>query len=187
MDQNVSIPREALSALLKAAGSPLTPEQFLASLLGAPDEFRKFAGRAKAAVWSKNILLSGVILSALITCTPMGFSVEGVLITVILAVITWFEFQVYYGFRDRNPGAPLLGLRNQIAFAIFIFIYGLYHAFRPMEIPQTYREVMDPDLTPLIQNAAKFSYLTIAVVGGISQACYAWYYYAARPRKPDAS
>ena len=181
MDRFVSVPREALAELLKASGSPLTPEQYLAAL---PEfgEFKKYAGRAKAAIWSKNILLIAAILSVGFTCLPFGFGFESVLVSVILVVLTYFEYRVYYGFRDRNPEAPMLGFRNQSAFAAFILIYGLYHAFMPMEIPAGYREVMDPDLTSIVQGLTKVAYLAIGIIGGLSQFGYAWYYRAARVR-----
>jgi hypothetical protein len=180
MNRFVSIPREALADLLKSAGSPLTPEAYLASL---PEfgEFRKYASRTSAAVWSKNILLAAAIISALWTCLPIGFSFEGVLVTVILAAITYFEFQVHRAFRDRQREAPVLGFRNQVFFAAFIFLYGLYHAFAPLQVPANYREIMgDADTMRLIRFVTIATYLTVGIVGGISQFCLAWYYSAAR-------
>ena len=47
MNRFLSIPRQALAELLQAAGSPLTPEQYLASLpeFGA---YAKYRGRIKS-------------------------------------------------------------------------------------------------------------------------------------------
>jgi hypothetical protein len=179
MSRLVSIPREALADLLKSAGSELTPEAYLASL---PEfgEFRKYGSRTSAAALSKNILIVALIFSAIWTCLPIGFGFESVLITIILAAITYFEIQVYKAFLNRQPKAPLLGLRNQICFAVFILIYGLYHAFMPVELPANYREMMDPDMTPLIHLVSIATYLSIGIIGGISQLCLAWYYWAAK-------
>ena len=181
MNRFVSIPREALAELLKTAGSPLTPEDYLASL---PEfgEFRKYASRTSAAVISKNVLLVAAIFSALWTCLPIGFGFESILITVILGGITYFEFQVYCAFRDRQREAPGLGFRNQTFFAVFILLYGLYHAFAPMQVPANYRELMDPDMTRLVRFMTIATYLTVGIVGGISQFCLAWYYWAAKSK-----
>ena len=51
MNPLISIPREALAELLRAAGSPLTPEQYLASLTEM-DIYKKYPGRAWAAAVS---------------------------------------------------------------------------------------------------------------------------------------
>jgi hypothetical protein len=178
MDRFLSIPRDALAALLKASGSTLSPEAYLASL--SEVQFKKFASRAVAAMWSKYILLVAVILSVLWTCTPFGFCFESIVITLILGVITFFEFRAHRAFREKDPVAPTIGFRNQLGFAIFIFLYGCYHAFVPLQIPQNYREEMTPDLAPLIHTVVVATYLTIAIVGGISQFCLAWYYRSAR-------
>jgi len=186
MDRFVSIPREALAALLKTAGSPLTPEQFVATLSQA-DDFRKYPGRASVSIVSKYMMLVAVILSAIWTCLPFGFSIEGVLVTLILAVITYFEFRVHAAFRDRDPVAPTLGYRNQLGFVALIVVYCFYHAFAPMQVPAGYREIMgDPDTTRLIRFVTIGTYLTIGVVGGISQFCLAWYYRSARIRPRSA-
>ena len=179
MDPLVSIPREALAQLLQAAGSPLTPEQYLASL-PETGEFKKYGSRTKAAGWSKSILLIAAIVSGLWTCLPLGFGIESVVVTVILAAITFFEFRVYRTFHDRDVHAPSLGFRNQTAFAAFILLYGLYHAFAPVDIPADYREMMDPDLTPMIHTISVVGYLTIGIVGGVSQFGLACFYRSAR-------
>ena len=46
MEPLISIPREALAELLKASGSPLTPEEYLASLPGV-GIYKKFSSRAR--------------------------------------------------------------------------------------------------------------------------------------------
>jgi hypothetical protein len=185
MDRFLSIPRDALADLLKASGSTLSPEAYLESLAEL-SQFQKYPGRETAAVWSKNVLLSAVILSILWTCTPFGFCFESVLITVILGVITYFEFRVYRGFRDRKEEAPMLGFRNQSGFALFIFLYGGYHAIFPMQIPAGYRELMEPNIIPLIQYSVIAAYVTVAIVGAISQFCLAWYYRTARVKSAKA-
>jgi len=187
MDRLVSIPRESLAQLLQAADSPLTPEEYLASLSNlppvpeaGPDPFRKYRSRAVAAAFSKYFLLIAAIISTGLTCTPIGFGIEGIIVSVSLIALTYFEYRVHSGFRDHQPEAPLLGFRNQSAFALFILIYCLYHAFAPVQIPADYREAMEPDMTGTIQLVVMVSYLAIAIVGGLSQFGLACYYRAAR-------
>jgi len=97
-----------------------------------------------------------------------------------LAVITFFEFRVHRAFRECRPEAPSLGFRNQCGFAVFILIYCLYHAFAPLEIPEHYREYAVPDLGSLPRILVMVTYLTIGIVGGLSQFGLAWYYRSAR-------
>jgi hypothetical protein len=179
MNPLISMPREALAELLKASGSPLTPEQYLASLpeLGA---FKKYSGRAKASAWSRNILLVVAVLAGV--CLPFGFDAEDVIIVIGLATVTYFEFRVHRYFSEGNPEAPGLGFRNQSCFAGAILIYGLYHAFvaAPMPVPTEYREVMDPNMTATIQAFERVFYLIVGIVGGVSQFGLAWYYRCAQ-------
>ncbi|SRR5260221_7674705 len=179
MSRLISIPRDALATLLQASGSPLTPEQYLASLpeLGT---FARYAGRARAAAWSKPILLIVTIISAV--ALPLDFSLEGVIIAGGLTTVTFFEYRVHRYFREWNPAAPGLGFRNQACFAAAILIYGLYHAFFPpqIEIPTEYREVMDPSMTAMIGPFEFIFYLIIGFVGGLSQLGLAWFYRSAR-------
>jgi len=187
MNRLVTIPREALAQLLEAAGSPLTPEEYLASLPEAgpipvpgPDPFRKYRSRAVAAVISKYCLLVAAIISGGLTCTSLGFGFEGILVSVILIAITYFEYQVHYAFRDHKPEAPALGFRNQSAFALFIIVYCLYHAFVPSQVTADMRMYMEPDLSGTMQFITLIAYLVIAIVGGLSQFGLACYYRAAR-------
>jgi hypothetical protein len=175
MNPFFSIPREALAELLKNSGSPLTPEQYAASLPQV-DIFKKYAARARVSAWSKTILLVAAVLAGL--CLPFGFDLEGVIIVAGLAAVTFFEHRVNRYFREGNPEAPNLGFRNQSCFAAAILIYGLFHAFVPsqIQIPTEYREVMDPNTTAMIQAFEKVFYLIIGFVGGISQFGLAWYY-----------
>ena len=184
MNPLISIPREALAELLRASGSPLTPEQYAASLAEL-DIYKKYPGRAKAAAWSRNVLLVVAVLAGV--CLPFGFDLEDVVIVIGLATVTFFEFRVHRYFRENNPEAPGLGFRNQSCFAAGILIYGLYHALVPtsIPIPSEYREVMDPDMTGMIQGFERIFYLIVGLVGGISQFCLAWYYRSAQTRKPN--
>ena len=185
MNPLISIPREALAELLQAAGSPLTPEQYLASLAGG-GAGNKYASRARAAAWSKPILLLVTILSGVFLLFSPG--VENVIVLAGLAVVTFFEYRVHRYFREGNPAAPGLGFRNQSAFAAAILIYGLYHAFVPSQIklPDEYREVMDPDMTGMIQGFERTFYLIVGILGGVSQFGLAWYYRSAQtpPKAP---
>jgi len=177
---NFSIPREALAALLRASGSSLTPEAYVASLSNDDDAYKKYGARVVVAAWSKYFLLAALILSGLWTVMPFGFCFESVLITVILAALTFYEFRVHRAFRDRQPEAPTLGFRNQTAFAAFILIYCLYHAFAPSQVPAQLREAMDPDISQMLRFVTLATYLTIGIVGGVSQFGLAWYYRAAQ-------
>ncbi len=181
MSSLISIPREALAELLRASGSSLTPEQYVASL-PANTTYKKYPGRAKVAAWSKNILVVIAVFAALIL--PFSFDLENVIIVAGLATVTFFEFRVYAYFSEGNPAAPGLGFRNQSIFAAAILIYGLYHASFPsqLELPSEYREVMDPSTTGLVQAMERFFYLLIGIVGGVSQFALAWYYRAAQVR-----
>jgi uncharacterized membrane protein YuzA (DUF378 family) len=175
----ISIPREALAELLRAAGSPLTPEQYVASLPEATT-FKKYPSRARAAAWSRPVLLIATVLSALFAV--FSFSVENLILLIGLAAVTFFEYRVYRYFTEQNPNAPGLGFRNQSAFAAAILIYGLYHAFAPsqVQIPAEYRDMLDPGTATAIQAFERVFYLIIGIAGGVSQFALACYYRAAR-------
>jgi hypothetical protein len=179
MKPTISIPREALAELLRASGSPLTPEQYVASLPEVT-AYKKYPSRVRAAAWSKNILVVVAVLA--VVCLPFGFDLEDVIIVIGLATVTFYEFRVHRYFSEDNPGAPSLGFRNQAAFAAAILIYGLYHALVPtqVEIPSEYREMMDPNTTGMIQAFERVFYLFIGAVGGVSQFALAWYYRSAQ-------
>lgn len=182
MNPYITIPREALVALLRSAGSPLTPEEYVASL-PLPDAvlYRKYANRAWVAAVSKYFLLVVAVL-AVVSLPFMGFTIENIVITVGLVTVTVFEFRVHRYFCEYNPAAPSLGFRNQTCFAAALVIYCLYHALIPttIQLPSEYREVMDPNTTSLIQTFERIIYLIIAVVAGGSQYGLAWYYRTAQ-------
>jgi hypothetical protein len=188
----ISIPRDALAELLRAAGSPLTPEQYVASL-PETGTYKKYPGRAWAAAISKYCILIVAVLSTLwmfvdffeAPIFALAFaSVENVIISVGLITVTYFEFRVHRYFCENNPKAPSLGYRNQSAFAAAILIYCLYHAIVPtsIPIPSEYREVMDPSMAGVMQGFERVVYLMIGVVAGGSQFALAWYYRSAQVR-----
>jgi hypothetical protein len=188
MDPLISIPREALAELLKATGSSLTPEEYVASL---PDVrvFERYPSRAKAAAGSKYVLLVVTVIGALLVPVSWkfsGFSLEDVIILAGLTTVTFFEYRVHRYFRERDSRAPGLGFRNQSGFAAGILIYGLYHAAGLMQMsPQVQNmmetnNLMDSDTLNLIQSSGRIFYLVIGVVGGVSQFGLAWYYRSAR-------
>jgi hypothetical protein len=182
MNPFVSIPRQALAELLRASGSPLTPEQYLASL-SEVNAYKKYPGRAKAAAVSKYFLLIVAVLAVL--CLPfLGFDFENLIIVAGLVTVTFFEYRVHRYFRENNPQAPNLGFRNQACFAAGILIYCLYHALVPtqIQVPAEYREVMDPSTTGMIQAFERLFYLIVAVIAGGSQFGLAWYYRNAQVR-----
>ena len=179
MNHLVSIPREALAELLRASGSPLTPEQYLASLPEV-NTFAKYASRAKVSTWSRNLLIAAVVIGALIL--PFNFDFESLVLFIGVAVVAFFEFKVNRYFIEWNPRAPNLGFRNQTAFAAGILVYGLYHGLfpQPAQLPEGLREYMDPSMTDLMQSASKVTYLAVGIIGGISQFALACYYRFAR-------
>ncbi len=201
MKPTINIPREKLAELLQASGSTLTPEEYTAALPGT-GAFVKFPSRARAAAWSKNILIAAVVVSALfaLAAVPDFFhtlrysfhpdpspvsdggdnGVEDVIVLIWLSVVTYFEMRVRRYFLENKPNAPSLGFRNQCCFAAGILIYGLYHAFVPSPMPAQIKELADADTLSMVQGILKAGYLAIGIVGGVSQFALACYYRSAR-------
>ena len=179
MNRMITIPREALAELLRLTGSPLTPEQYVASL-PAVDIVKKYASRARASAWSKNILVVVAVLS--VVWLPFNFDLEDLIITVGLCTVTFFEYRVNQYFREGHPNGPSLGFRNQSFFAAGILIYGLYHAIfsSHLQLPEEYREMVDASSLAIIQSTTRVVYLIVGIVGGVSQFGLAWYYRAAQ-------
>jgi len=121
MNSMITIPREALAELLRSAGSPLTPEQYVASL-PAVNIVKKYASRARASAWSKNVLIVVAVLS--VVCLPFNFDLEDLILTVGLCVVTFFECRVHRYFCEGHPNGPSLGFRNQSLFAAAIWCTG---------------------------------------------------------------
>ncbi len=190
MDPLISIPREALAELLRAAGSNLTPEEYVASL-PATRLYERYASRAKAAAISKYVLVVVAVIAVLFlpgAWSMFGFSIEDIIVTGGLVAVTFFEYRVHRYFREHNPLAPSLGFRNQSCFAAGILIYGLYHAALLTQVsPQVQtmietNNLIDPETLGLLQNLSRVFYLVIGVVGGVSQFGLAWYYRTAQVR-----
>jgi hypothetical protein len=183
MNPLVTIPRQALAELLQAAGSTLTPEEYLATLSEA-DPFKRYKSRAWAAAISKYGILVIAILSVVLL-PLLGFTFENIIIVVGLITVTFFEFRVHKYFLENNPKAPSLGYRNQSAFAAAILIYCLYSAFAPVQLSADdmnmieQNNVIDPGE---LKNLAKIFYLGIAVIAGGSQYALAVYYRGAEIR-----
>jgi hypothetical protein len=175
----ISLPRDALAELLKSAGSPLTPEQYIASL-STVNIVSQYAGRAKASMWSKKILAVAAVLS--LVWLPFNFDLEDVILTVGICAVTFFEYRVNRYFREGHPNGPSLGFRNQSLFAVGILIYGLYHALFPskMQLPEEYRDLVDASTLALMQSTTRVGYLVIGIAGGLSQFALAWYYRGAQ-------
>ena len=181
MKPTINIPREKLAELLQASGSALTPEEYTAALPGT-GAFVKFPSRARAALWSKNVLILVLVLSVLITL--FDFGVENIILLIGLGAVTFFETRVHRSFWEDNPEAPTLGFRNQCCFAGGILIYGLYHALVPgqisAEIPSELREFIDSSTMNSLVLLTRGAYLVIGMVGGVSQFALACYYRSAR-------
>jgi len=175
MKPSIHLPREKIAELLQASGSTLTPEEYAASLppLAA---FAKYPGRARAAAWSKNILILVTVISVLVAL--FDFGIENLIIVIGLGTVSYFETRVHRYFREDNPAAPGLGFRNQSGFAAGILIYGLYHAVAtsPVTLPPEYRDLVDAPTLLLIEEVTRLAYLVVGIIGGISQFALAWYY-----------
>jgi hypothetical protein len=202
MSRYVTISREALADLLQALGSPLTPEQYLASLPDAApaqpevdlSAFKRYPSRAWAAAMSKYCLLAVAVFGVLLY-PFLGSYIENGIIVVGLITVTYFEYRVHRYFSENNPKAPQLGYRNQACFAAAILIYCLYHAFKPVSLsPDTMAlveqsNVLDP---AMLNSLTRTFYLFIALVAGGSQFGLACYYRRAQigpvgsPRSPSA-
>ncbi len=139
----------------------------------------KYRGRISAAWWSKTLLAIAAVLSVLIL--PFGFDLWSALVVAGVLTVTFFEFKVHHYFLTGDPRAPDLGFRNQSCFAAGILLYGLYHAFHPPPVPQEYAELLDGPTIDLLQNVIKNGYITVGIVGGLSQFGLAWYYRNAKP------
>jgi len=184
MNPYITIPRESLVELLRSAGSPLTPEQYLASLQQHQElsPFRKYRSRAVAAAISKYSLLV-VAVAAVLLLPFLGIDFENTIITVGLVTVTFFEYRVHRYFRENDPRAPGLGYRNQALFALAVVIYCLYHAFATFRLPVgTMNLVEDNNLIDpgVLKTMVRFFYLLIAVLVGGSQFWLACYYRGAR-------
>jgi hypothetical protein len=178
MNPLVSIPREALAELLRAAGSSLTPEQYVASL---PETglYKRYNSRAWAAAINKYCLLFVAILSVVLL-PFLGFDPENLIIVAGLVTVTFFEYRVHRYFRENDPKAPGLGFRNQSAFAAAILIYCIYHAFAPLHLPAQDMNLIEENNLIDPRSLARILYLSIAVIAGGSQFGLACYYRSAR-------
>jgi len=177
----IPVPRDRLAELLQASGSPLTPEQYVASLPEMQTN-KKYESRAWAAAISKYCL---VVVAALgvITVPFLGFDIENLIIVVGLVTVTYFEFRVHRYFREGNPEAPTLGYRNQACFAAAIVIYCLYSAFSTFQLPAEDMNLIEQSnfIDPgVLNNLVRVFYLFIAVLAGGSQYGLAMYYRSAR-------
>jgi hypothetical protein len=181
MNSFFSIPREALAELLRAAGSPLTPEQYVASLPQAGIS-EKYRSRAVAAAISKYCLLV-VAVVGVATLPMLGLTVENIIIVIGLITVTYFEYRVHLYFREGDPRGPDLGFRNQSLFAAAIVLYCFYHALAPFNLSHDEMtmveesNVIDPKT---LHRLFQMFYFGIAVLAGGSQFSLAWYYRSAK-------
>jgi len=185
MPPYIAIPRDALVELLRAARSPLTPEQYVASL--TPPEmgdYRKYPGRVVAAAINKYFLLV-VAVFGVVGLPFVGFDFENIIIVAGLVTVTFFEYRVHRYFRESDPKAPGLGFRNQSCFAAAIVIYCLYHAFAAFQLPKdTMTLVEENNLIDVntLKTMVRIFYLSIAIIAGGSQFGLALYYRGAKVR-----
>ena len=103
MPPYLPIPREALAELLRAAGSPLTPEEYpgrAAARRGLPKKYRGGPWRPPSANTAS--LVAGV---GVVTLPFLGITVENIIIVIGLVTVTYFEYRVHRYFRDGDPGA----------------------------------------------------------------------------------
>ena len=142
----------------------------------------KFRSRANTAWWSKTILAIATVISVLLIL--VDFDWADALVVVGVLAVTFFEFRVYRYFLTGDLRAPDLGFRNQSCFAAGILLYGLYHALAqpPLEtlMPRELLDYMDATTLEFMKATIKYGYLTVGIVGGISQFGLAWYYRGAK-------
>ena len=179
MKPSINMPRDKIAELLQASGSTLTPEEYLASLPPVAG-FPKYPARARAAAWSKNVLIFVTVASALFAL--FDFGIENVVIILWLGAVSFFETRVHRYFVEENPAAPSLGFRNQSAFAAGILIYGLYHAMLPLNLPSDMLDMVDATTLQTLQQTVRVGYVVVGIVGGISQFALAWYYRGAQDK-----
>jgi hypothetical protein len=185
MNPFVSIPREALAELLRNAGSPLTPEQYLAALpqVGVS---KKYSRRAWAAACSKYGLLIVAVLGVVLYPFLGDYLINGIIV-IGLITVTYFEYRVHRYFLEGNPEAPSLGFRNQSIFAAAILIYCLYHAFAPVPLSHDdmtmleENNLIDPNS---LKSLVRTIYLLVGIIAGGSQFWLAWYYRGAQGDAP---
>jgi hypothetical protein len=144
----------------------------------------KYRGRASTAWWSKTILAIAAVISVLLVLVDFDW-VDALIVVGVLAV-TFFEFRVHHYFLTGDSRAPDLGFRNQSCFAAGILIYGLYHALfqPPLEamVPRELLDYMDAPTLDFMKSTIRYGYLTVGIVGGVSQFGLAWYYRGAKPQ-----
>jgi hypothetical protein len=189
MSRYVSIPREALAELLQALGSPLTPEQYLATLPPpAPGEvssapsadlspYRRYKSRAIMAAMSKYTLLVIAVFGVVIV-PFIGSYLENGIVLIGLITVTFFEYRVHRYFRSNDPRAPSLGYSNQAGFAAGIVVYCLYHALIPYRLSNDMQGLLQGSGIDeqMVKTMERGFYLFIAALAGGSQFWLACYY-----------
>jgi hypothetical protein len=142
----------------------------------------KYRSRTSTAWWSKTILAVAAVISLLLVL--VDFDWADALVVVCVAAVTFFEFRVHRYFLTGDPRAPDLGFRNQSCFAVGILLYGLYHALYvpPIQslVPQELVEYLDAPTLDFMKSTMKYGYLTVGIIGGMSQFGLAWYYRSAK-------
>jgi hypothetical protein len=142
----------------------------------------KYRSRTSTAWWSKTILAVAAVISLLLVL--VDFDWADALVVVGVAAVTFFEFRVHRYFLTGDPRAPDLGFRNQSCFAVGILLYGLYHALYvpPIQslVPQELVEYLDAPTLDFMKSTMKYGYLTVGIIGGMSQFGLAWYYRSAK-------
>jgi len=142
----------------------------------------KYRGRTSTAWWSKTILAVAAVISVLLVL--IDFDWADALVVVGVVAVTFFEFRVHRYFLTGDPRAPELGFLNQSFFAAGILLYGLYHAVYEPQIqalvPQEILAYLDETSIELMKATIKYGYLTVGLIGGVSQFGLACYYRGAK-------
>ena len=85
---------------------------------------------------------------------------------------------------DRFRCFRASAFRNQSCFAAGILLYGLYHAVYAPQLqtlmPQELLDYVDAANLEFMKATIKYGYLTVGILGGISQFGLAWYYRGAK-------
>jgi hypothetical protein len=132
---------------------------------------QEFESREKAAKWNSLWLFGSFAVSLL--SLVLNLDLEDALCVVVFGAMVYVEtMYVMWGFRCKDRRAAMWGYWNQIAFALYFFIYGLYHMSHPSG-PE-YVTIQDQEI--YIREFVRQFYAAIGIGGGVGQYLLALYY-----------
>jgi hypothetical protein len=172
----LQIPEETLAALLKKAGIPMPPLDFLkghAPVIAIGLAYQK---RAKSAYWSQmwlGISAAGAGLSVL-----FSWGIEDLLSFALLAGMTVVETRVRKWFQAGDPRGAVVGYRNQCAFALLFLVYGAYHSFT-VTVPTDLAAALGAPAAAFYVQGTRAMYAILGLGGCLGQYLLARYYRSA--------